>query len=550
MAEPGGGVQQVAGTGQRSWPPLGALVACLTVVGLQAAVAGLIEPHAALDTTVLVNGAVELITAFACFRTAGRFRGAERRWRLLVGVFAAGSAMASAVTAAALLTAGPSAARASPAYFLALIPYLVALAGVLSYPVDAAGDAASGDDAAPRSTYHWHVGTVLDGLLIVGSIVLLAWGAVLARLILGRGHELVVFVLALSFTVIGLILVMAVTLTMSFRRPRSPTVLALLGAGLVINAVIGLATVYAAVLHARAFSPWHMTAFSATYGLIFLSTLVPARAGLAAGGSVAPSRRSRWVHVLLPYAVLAAAGLWVLGKLTTGGRIDKVETYGLAVLLLVAFVRQLVTLAANFRLLDEVREREQEVRYQAFHDQLTGLVNRTLFNRRLQRALTDNPTGIGSAERGTPISVLFVDLDNFKEVNDSYGHAAGDDLLRICAQRLRAGTRAVDTVARLGGDEFAVLLDGGDLDTVRGIGERLAAGIQAPCLLAGRPYTPHASLGLVAGTTRGATRTASPEVLLHEADMAMYAAKRLQAGTLVVFQPDRVVKAKLDPGRR
>ena len=94
----------------------------------------------------------------------------------------------------------------------------------------------------------------------------------------------------------------------------------------------------------------------------------------------------------------------------------------------------------------------------------------------------------------------------------------------------------MDTVARIGGDEFAVILDGGGPDHPWRVGERLATAVQASCLLAGRPYAPRASLGLV--TLGGsADRLDSPDLLLHQADLAMYAAKRERAGRLVVYQP-------------
>jgi diguanylate cyclase (GGDEF)-like protein len=511
----------------------------VAVLALQAAFAGLLDRAPARDATVVVNNIVELAVVAACFRTARRFRGAERRWRLLIGAWAVGSALATVLTAAALFTAGAQATRASPAYFLVLVPCFAALAGLLSLPTDPPYGPAEGRTTAARSSYRWHVVTVLDGLLIVGSIVLLAWGTVLARLVPARGLDRMAFVLTLSYTVTNMILVITVALIVSFRRPRSPAILGLLGGGLVVNAIVGVALIYGSLLHHTVFLPWHIAAFSTAFVLILLSALVPVRASPRVGDERPPGRRATWAHALLPYAVLVAAGLLVLSRLTTGSRTDRVETYGIVALLVVALVRQMVTLAENTRLLTEIRDREQEVRHQAYHDPLTGLANRTLFNRRLERALTRDPVGVASPASGTPISVLFIDLDHFKQVNDVYGHAAGDELLRISAQRLRADTRATDTVARLGGDEFAVILEGRDPGTVRDIGERLAAGIQVPCVLAGRRYTPRASVGLVTATLRDPDQPVSPEVLLHEADLAMYAAKRLRAGTLVVYQPDQ-----------
>src|SRR6202043_2884854 len=110
-------------------------------------------------------------------------------------------------------------------------------------------------------------------------------------------------------------------------------------------------------------------------------------------------------------------------------------------------------LALNFRDISERKALEEQLRQLAFHDPLTLLANRTLFKDRVQHALTLTQRG-----RCT-VAVLFLDLDNFKTINDSLGHDAGDRLLQAVAQRIAKSTRASDTVARLGGDEFAVLLE-------------------------------------------------------------------------------------------
>ncbi len=110
-------------------------------------------------------------------------------------------------------------------------------------------------------------------------------------------------------------------------------------------------------------------------------------------------------------------------------------------------------LALNFRDISERKALEEQLRQQAFHDPLTLLANRTLFKDRVQHALT-------LTQRGSrTVAVLFLDLDNFKTINDSLGHDAGDRLLQAVAQRIVKSTRSSDTVARLGGDEFAILLE-------------------------------------------------------------------------------------------
>jgi diguanylate cyclase (GGDEF)-like protein len=174
--------------------------------------------------------------------------------------------------------------------------------------------------------------------------------------------------------------------------------------------------------------------------------------------------------------------------------------------LLLAFAEQ-VSLA----LLDA--KNVEEMAHQALHDALTGLPNRLLFLDRLQHALER------AARHGESAAVLFVDLDRFKGVNDSLGHAAGDELLVAVADRLRACVRLEDTAARLGGDEFAVLAEA--LDDRRDaalLAERILGALQQPFELHGREVFVTASIGIAVGES-------PEEELLRNADVAMYRAK-------------------------
>jgi diguanylate cyclase (GGDEF)-like protein len=169
-----------------------------------------------------------------------------------------------------------------------------------------------------------------------------------------------------------------------------------------------------------------------------------------------------------------------------------------------------------------------EEMHKAFHDQLTGLASRRLFTDRLDNALA------GAARTGARVAVLFVDLDNFKLVNDSLGHAAGDSLLVGVADRIRSAVRDGDLAARLGGDEFAVVL--GDLSTecaaVR-VATRIIEAVQAPFLIDGKEVFVEVSVGIALDAT-GAGRGQN---LLRDADLAMYQAKRSGKGRYEIFKP-------------
>ncbi len=173
---------------------------------------------------------------------------------------------------------------------------------------------------------------------------------------------------------------------------------------------------------------------------------------------------------------------------------------------------------------------EEQLSHQAFHDALTHLPNRALFMERLGHALAR------SRRQGSLVAVLFLDLDNFKIVNDSLGHEAGDSLLLTVAERLAACVRPGDTVARLGGDEFTILLE--DLDDeaqAGGLAERIAAALSEPLRVSGREVFTTASLGIAceSGATLGAGRT--PDDLVRDADTAMYRAKTEGKSRSVVF---------------
>ena len=176
--------------------------------------------------------------------------------------------------------------------------------------------------------------------------------------------------------------------------------------------------------------------------------------------------------------------------------------------------------------LKTLRRTKDEMRA-ALHDPLTEFPNRALFLDRLLHALA------AGARRGTNVAVLFIDLDRFKVVNDSLGHAAGDEVLKAVARRVRGVIREVDTAARLGGDEFAILVE--DVDSPQAatcVAERIILALRAPFSVSGKEFLISASIG-IAISDGGAE---GPEDLIGKADLAMYRAKTEALGGYAVFE--------------
>ena len=166
---------------------------------------------------------------------------------------------------------------------------------------------------------------------------------------------------------------------------------------------------------------------------------------------------------------------------------------------------------------------EERTRHEALHDALTGLANRTLLRDRLEHALARSVR-----ERGTT-AVLFVDLDNFKQVNDARGHATGDAVLVEIARRLQITIRPGDTIARLGGDEFVAVCEDIDQDAAIVVARRLREAIQQPFAAGGAEHQLSASIGVALGDT-------DPDSLLANADAAAYQAKAAGRGRIELFR--------------
>jgi diguanylate cyclase (GGDEF)-like protein len=253
----------------------------------------------------------------------------------------------------------------------------------------------------------------------------------------------------------------------------------------------------------------------------FVGFLLLALAGLRARRrETDESRATVPLLVALPYVPLGAAMVTSLVLQVMRGTLGTFLLTTLLVLVALVVVRQVVTLRENLTLtgrlhstVEELRRREAELRDLAYHDPLTGLANRALLHERTELAVGRSSHLLG---------ILYIDLDNFKQVNDRFGHPAGDALLVAVAERLRACTRERDTIARLGGDEFAMLLDGliDERDAER-LARRIVTDLSQPFVVDGHTVGISASVGL-------AVQPAGPGQageLLRNADLAMYNAK-------------------------
>jgi diguanylate cyclase (GGDEF)-like protein len=332
----------------------------------------------------------------------------------------------------------------------------------------------------------------------------------------------------LTGPVIMLVAVFAVAKLLIAGRPPFSTWPGLLGAGAAVVAT-GLAVLGPALLER---SPGIFFGFSALGDALMMaaawlqSTQIDRRPHLL--------ERNRRPYSTLPYAAVAGTFILLWVALRNTGLQDRTWAVliGAAVSVGLVVVRQLASFAENSRLLDAldrkiselhrteaglraaIEERDtlaSRLREMAFHDGLTGLANRSYFHDRLAQALAGGPD----------VAVLYLDLDDFKPINDRYGHLAGDEVLRQVGRRITACVRAADTVSRLGGDEFAVLVHDPDPGQVTAVAERIIAAIRQPYWYDGVPL----HVGVSIGTAGRQAGTDDADQLLNLADLAMYQAK-------------------------
>jgi diguanylate cyclase len=256
-----------------------------------------------------------------------------------------------------------------------------------------------------------------------------------------------------------------------------------------------------------------------------------------------PGQSRRRVLSFLPYVASAAAFLLLVALLrpVLDWRQWGVLS-GIGLLLAAVSARQALSLRENRRLLAHNRQLTVQLRRQAWFDELTGLANRAHYGDSLRGALDRARSG------GTRTALLLIDLDDFKIVNDTLGHAAGDALLRVVARRLTDQVRGSDTVCRLGGDEFVVIAEDADETGAQLLADRLIQSLIEPVQISEHTVTVGASIGVT--LTDGGT-TPDPDALLRDADVALYAAKAgAKGGWRLAGQIDAAGPMPLAPASR
>jgi diguanylate cyclase (GGDEF)-like protein len=505
----------------RLWPWLAGAAGAVAVVILLDS-SGVLAPDAevALDNTAqLVAG---IAAAVACLVTARRLGGPEQAWRLWMGAGMVGWSVGQAFWAYYQVIDGTSLPSPSVADIGYLTMPVMAVPALLSLAVQPPRHTAPGER-------HVALVLVLDGLIVVGSLFAITWATSLGAVVDLEVANGTAFAVAVAYPATDLMLVVIVVLSAVTRRvpQQLRPELWLLGAGLVAIAVSDSIFAYIVANGLDEMPPVTNAGFVLGPLLVAVAAVNPGGRARAARAELHAHPTVERAHLLLPYALVAVSSTLLAAQAMLHMPLDTVEVLSAWGVLVLAMVRQTMTLVVNTSLLDRVTAAQAELAFRAHHDPLTGLANRALLNERLVAALD-------RSAHSEPVALLVIDLDDFKVVNDTFGHGAGDRLLQAVGERLRGCVRAGDTVARLGGDEFAVVLEAG-AEAPGIVAQRILVALRQPFAVERRLLSLGASVGVVEyGDEPGLT----PDVLLHRADHAMYAGKRRGKGVTVHYRPD------------
>lgn len=444
-----------------------------------------------------------------------RVTGKARVWRLL-GVATLLSHLAGDVIwwSSNSAAGGPAPWPAVALYFLSALLALAALAVLASVGV---GGPARRDGPVRTA----RMVTVIDGLVAALAFVILAVIAgvgALAGAALPRSGNTAV---AITYTAIQLVVVVsAVLIAMLYRRDRPYRAnFLLLAAGAVMLVASDRVVAYLRTVGFERGDLWGGIGFILGLLLIAYGMLeLKPPPGL-------DIRRDAmdWLRLLLPYLGFVGTAVLFAFDVLIGRRLDLFVICGAVVMVALVASRQLIEVRSQWLLTNRLYDAQRGLDHQVHHDALTGLPNRRLFTQRLDEAI-----------RRGPFVLIFVDLDDFKELNDRFGHAGGDELLRAVGERLRRCVGDADTLARIGGDEFAILIDG-EVEFPEVVADRIRVTLREPFAVHGSSAQVRASMGLVRPDAGEPLPTSDD--LLRQADVSMYAGKRVGKDTAVVYRP-------------
>ncbi len=367
---------------------------------------------------------------------------------------------------------------------------------------------------------------ILDGLIVAASFTIVAWVLVLEEVVEAERVNEVKVAVSLSYPVLDAAVLTVAVLVLARALPGQRRTLAFLALATSCIAISDGAFVYLAATQRH--SQFEVIDLGWLAGLALMIAAAVAGRDFAVRDTVAaqpPSAASVW----LPFVPVVAASVAAL--LVPPELIRTPPIMVPSIVLVIAFLtRQLLTMSENRRLLGAVAE-------QALRDPLTGVGNRIVFGDHLNHAMQMRQRD------GLTVGVLAMDLDDFKVVNDTLGHPAGDELLSLVAERILGCVRDGDTVARLGGDEFAVLLEGRD-DKTQLIAHRVVEAFDRPFVVDGQELLVRPSAGLAIADTWDPDVTALD--LLKRSDIAMYRAKRTRTGGVHTFNAEMLLAESPD----
>jgi diguanylate cyclase len=364
---------------------------------------------------------------------------------------------------------------------------------------------------------------IVDGVLVAVSILAVSWVTVLGAVWTGGGTSPLSLGLSIAYPA-GDVLLLSMLVVLAMKVPpggRLPVILLIAGVG--VTALSDSSFTYLSAATTYGGTNLIDAGYWAGYLLIGLAGMRAAITPIVPGATPLPSGR---ISLVLPYIpILAALVLALVAEYEH--RLDPFLLSCVSVVVAGVLLRQFLALSDNVELIRNLASREDELRYQADHDALTGLANRGCLLRALEAQLAAPATGASA--------LLFVDVDDLKIVNDEYGHAGGDTVLRAVAGVLTASVRRGDVAARLGGDEFAILLTGiTEVAQATDVADRILGAMSTPLArLNGNDVDVSTSIGIA--TTDARDRVGGEE-LLRRADVAMYAAKTAYKGVAIAWE--------------